>query len=75
MKHSETKKADREAFFENSKMALTYQEMAEAIGVSETALRVMVHRRQIPFVKIGARVRFIRKDIEAWLKKGATYVS
>lgn len=64
-----------EAFFDNSRMAWTYPECAWAIGVSENALRKMVHRRQIPFTKLGKRVRFIRETIEAWLKQGATHVS
>ncbi len=53
------------------KFALTYRECAYAIGVTYNALRKMVHRRQIPFVKHGRRVRFIKRDIEAWLRKGA----
>lgn len=64
-----------EALFENSRMALTYAEMARAIGISEANLRQMVHRRQIPYVKLGRRVRFIPEDIAAWLKQGAKHVS
>lgn len=58
--------------FENRKLVLTYAEAANALGLSLSALQKMVHRKEIPFAKIGHRVRFIPDDLVAWLntKKG-----
>lgn len=57
------------------KLALTYREAAAMIGVTESALRQMVWRKEITCKRPSKRrVRFTREDIEAWLKKGATDV-
>jgi excisionase family DNA binding protein len=51
---------------------LTTKEAAHYLGLSENALRIMVHRGQIEAFKIGRRLRFRVKDCEAlFLKKGA----
>ena len=41
---------------------------ADYLGTSETALRRMVHRRQVPHLKIGRRVRFSLTDLDAWIQ-------
>ena len=51
---------------------LTTKEASFVLGVSENALRIMVHREQIQAFKFGRRLRFRLSDLEAlFVKKGA----
>lgn len=51
---------------------LTTKEASFVLGVSENALRIMVHRDQIPAFKFGRRLRFRLSDCEAlFITKGA----
>ena len=51
---------------------LSSKEAAQYLSVSENALRIMVHRRQIPVFRFGRRLRFRIDDIRAlFQKKGA----
>lgn len=41
---------------------------ATYLGLSEPALRTMIQRRQIPFVRVGARgIRFDRRQLDRWI--------
>lgn len=60
--------------FEN-RMALTVAEVAKALGKKPNAIYLLIHRRAIPFRKVGRRVMFIPEEIRAWLKGGAANVS
>ena len=44
---------------------LNAKETAELLGVKESTIRKWVLERKIPFVKVGALVRFNSCDIEA----------
>jgi len=46
---------------------LTLQEAAVYLSLTESALRTMVARRQIDFLKLGSRIRFDIKDLEGVL--------
>jgi excisionase family DNA binding protein len=47
---------------------LTVEELAELLSTSAQSIRHMVHRRQIPFIRLGARrVRFDQTEIRAWV--------
>jgi excisionase family DNA binding protein len=49
---------------------LNVDELAAYLGVSHQSLRHMVHRRQIPFIRLGERrIRFNLGDIDAWLNE------
>jgi excisionase family DNA binding protein len=49
----------------------TSEETAEYLGISENALRIMVHRNQIPCFRFGRRLRFRMEDCRALcVKKG-----
>lgn len=51
---------------------LATNEAAHFLGISENALRIMVHRGQIQAYKFGRRLRFRLKDLQAlFQKKGA----
>ena len=57
--HNDPRTADR---------LLTVDELATYLGLSRPALRQMIHRRQIPFIRLGERrIRFNLGDIDAWL--------
>ena len=61
-------------FFENriASKWLTTKEASFILGVSENALRIMVHREQVPSFKFGRRLRFRLSDCEAlFTQKGA----
>jgi excisionase family DNA binding protein len=52
----------------SSDRLLTVDELAAYLGLTRPALRQMIHRRQIPFIRLGERrIRFDLTDIDAWL--------
>lgn len=44
---------------------LTTERAAQYLGISENALRIMVHRNQVRSHKLGRRLRFKARDLEA----------
>ena len=53
---------------------LNSAQAAEYLGFGTGArgagtIRVMVHRRQIEHIKIGARLRFDRLALDAWMRR------
>lgn len=48
---------------------LSQQEAASYLGISYWALRDLVFRRELPFVKIGRRVLIDRIDVDAYLDR------
>jgi len=48
---------------------LNIHQVSELIGIKEGTLRAWIFQRRIPFIKIGALVRFREKEIESWLSK------
>ena len=50
------------------KSLLTVKEASKYLGITENALYCMVYRRQIPFVKIGKRLRFDKIDLDKWIE-------
>lgn len=59
--------AEKNLFFENriAQEWLTTESAAQYLGVSENALRIMVHRGQIRVHKLGRRLRFRADDLRA----------
>jgi excisionase family DNA binding protein len=51
---------------------LTTIEAAHFLKISENALRIMVHRGQIPVYKFGRRLRFRLLDCQALFQKKGT---
>ena len=48
---------------------LTVEQLAERLSVTDKAIRHMVYRRQIPFIRLGSkRLRFDPDAIDAWLE-------
>jgi len=46
---------------------MTIAEVAEAIQMSQAAVRKYVLKKTIPHLKIGAAVRFMPSEIQGWL--------
>ncbi len=47
---------------------LTSPDTAKLLAVSTQTLAKLVHYREIPYIKIGRRVRFDPTEIAAWLE-------
>lgn len=47
---------------------LTIKDAAMFLNVKESRIRTEIFRRKIPYVKIGALVRFRRIDLEKWIE-------
>ena len=53
----------------NKPQMITYQELSDLIQVPIGTLYCMVHKKEIPHLRLGERtVRFLRKDIDKWIK-------
>lgn len=50
---------------------MTVTQCAAHIGVTPNALYIMVHRNEIPYLKVGRRVRFDRDRIDRWMMRQA----
>lgn len=64
-------RSDVKLFFENQveREWLNTKEAAHYMGVTENALRIMVHRGQIQAYSLGRRLRFRFSDCRALFKK------
>ena len=51
------------------KEILTFNDATEFLQVKESKLRSMIFRKEIPFYKIGALIRFDKKDLIDYLEK------
>ena len=43
--------------------------LAEYLDVPIATIRDWLHKRKIPFIKVGRHIRFKASDIESWLKQ------
>jgi excisionase family DNA binding protein len=48
---------------------LTIDELAEQLKISVSGVRRLLQARQLPFIKVGGSIRFLKSDIFAYLKK------
>jgi len=51
---------------------LVASEAAEYVRLKPAALYELTRRRQIPFVQIGRRYRYLRHQLDEWLLSGGT---
>jgi len=47
---------------------ITIKKLSEHLSFSEARIRWEIHKRRIPFVKIGKSIRFDLNEIGNWLK-------
>lgn len=50
-----------------SEPLLSAAEVAELLGVRPSSVYEYARTRQLPHVRIGRHVRFVRSDLESWL--------
>ncbi|MGZ3726418.1 MAG: helix-turn-helix domain-containing protein [Pseudobdellovibrio sp.] len=67
MKH-ETSSLKTEETAESNDFVMTPKEVAQFTKFSEKKIYRLCKSNEIPFNKIGGQYRFIRTDIERWLK-------
>ena len=48
---------------------LTVEEAASLLKMSKKAIYHRVDRKTIPHVRLGGSLRFLRSDLDAWLKE------
>ncbi len=58
-----------------SPLAVSRQDAAELLGISERLLWTMTNAGKIPHVRIGARVLYPVNQLRAWLDKQASGTS
>lgn len=58
---------------ENKKL-LTVKEVAALLCTKESHIRNMVHKKTIPYLKIGGYLRFDHESILEWLKQHTSTV-
>ena len=51
---------------------LDYHEVAAVLGDSKRHSEGLVYRREIPFIKVGRKVRFDTRDLHEWLDANRT---
>ena len=52
----------------NTTVLLDIHQTAERLGTTERQIRSLIYRRELPFVKVGAKVRFCPDDIERYIE-------
>ncbi len=57
-----------------NKRLLTIKETADYLGVTPGSLYQMVHRRTIPYVKLGKVLRFDLKRLDEYIDKNSIEV-
>jgi excisionase family DNA binding protein len=53
---------------------LNIRESAELLRLSPNTLRAWVFQKRMPFVRLGRRILFREKDLQAMVEKGAEEV-
>ena len=48
---------------------MTVEEAAQYIARSENAVRILVHRKELPAVHGGKRVHLDRRDLDMWIER------
>lgn len=54
---------------DNGEGILTIKEVADYLKVTERTIYRLSQAKKIPSFKVGGVWRFLRKDIDAWIKK------
>lgn len=54
---------------------LTVEEIAELFQTSTSTIYRWVHKREIPFVKLGGKLRFSPDEIQEYIKQNSVSIS
>lgn len=52
-------------------MLLTIKDVSKILKISESTLYRWVHKKEIPFVKLGGKLRFSQDKIQEYIKKNS----
>jgi len=44
------------------------KQVAEYLGVSQSAINTLIAKKEIPFTKVGGSIKFITSSIDEWVK-------
>ncbi len=50
-------------------LLLTPTEVAKALSIGRNAVYEMVYQKEIPYIRIGRRIRIPRKPLEVWMRE------
>ena len=49
---------------------MTIADLAERMQITESVIRKHILKKVVPYIKIGAAIRFVPSEIEEWIKTG-----
>jgi len=53
----------------NNNQLMTVEQLADYLHVEKHWIYQHVHAQDIPYVKVGAKLRFLKSEIDKWIKK------
>lgn len=53
---------------------MTVDELSAFLKISKPGIYRMIRSREVPFIRIGRRLRFSKSEIDQWLQKSKTDV-
>lgn len=68
LRKSEEKLVSSDVIFDNNMKWMTTEEAARYVRVSVAQMRNLVHQGRVRFYRLGARLRFLRSDLDRMLK-------
>lgn len=57
------------------KNLITIQELSILLQISISTLYRWVHKKEIPYVKLGGKLRFSKSDIDDFIKQNSVSIS
>ena len=57
------------------KNLITIQELSILLQISTSTLYRWVHKKEIPYVKLGGKLRFSKSDIDDFIKQNSFSIS
>ena len=51
---------------------MSVKEVAEHLGVSKESVYRFIRQKGLPFVTVGARKKFVKDDVNKWVRKGGS---
>lgn len=59
--------------FEENKL-ITIQEACDFLSIKKSRMYYMIHRKEIPHIKMGASLRFELNELKKWVKENSVKV-
>lgn len=58
-----------------SKMLLTINDVSQILKISVSTLYRWVHKKEIPYIKLGGKVRFSDSELQQFIKNNSISIS